>query len=208
MVLFCHGNAGNISYLIDTVQQYARVGLSAFIFDYRGYGQSEGKPSEKGTYRDAEAAWHYLVETKQIASSDIIIIGRSLGGAIAAWLATKHTPMAVILEASFTTLPDIGSQLYPYLPVKFLTNFAYNTIDYISHVHCPVLVVHSQDDQMIPIDHGRKLYAAAHEPKDFLEISGGHNEGFFASEEPYLQGLDAFIERRLESKVYEGTVFR
>ena len=197
MVLFCHGNAGNISNLIEIVQQYAHLGLSSFVFDYRGYGQSEGKPSEEGTYLDAEAAWNYLVRKRHVSSTDIIIIGRSLGGPIAAWLGRKHTPKALILESTFTTIRDIGAQLYPYLPVRLITSLGYKTIEYIRQVHCPLLIVHSCGDRMIPIDHGRKLYSAANEPKDFLEIQGTHNEGYFTSEKQYLDGLDSFIKRRL-----------
>ncbi|MGA1825295.1 MAG: alpha/beta hydrolase [bacterium] len=197
VVLFCHGNAGNISHCIDTVQQYARLGLSSFLFDYRGYGKSDGKPSEQGTYRDAEAAWNYLVQKRNISSTEIIIIGRSLGGPIAAWLSRKHTPKGLVLESTFTTIRDIGAELYPCLPVKFITNLGYKTIEYIRQVDCPILIVHSNEDRMIPIDHGRKLFAAAHEPKDFLEISGTHNEGYFTSEKQYLKGLYSFITSRL-----------
>ncbi len=195
VILFCHGNAGNISHRLESIQVFHRLGLSTFIFDYRGYGQSQGKPTEQGTYLDAEAAWRYLVQERQVAPTEIIVFGRSLGGAIAAWLAQDQTPRALIVESTFTSVPDMGAQLYPYFPVRFLSRFDYNAMDYLGKVDCPVLVVHSRDDEMIPFGHGRRLFEAANEPKAFLEIRGTHNEGFVTSAERYQDGLDSFIAR-------------
>jgi len=195
VILFCHGNAGNISHRLESIQVFHRLGLSTFIFDYRGYGQSQGKPTERGTYLDAEAAWRYLVQERQVAPTEIIVFGRSLGGAIAAWLAQSQTPRALIVESTFTSVPDMGAQLYPYFPVRFLSRFDYNAMDYLRKVDCPVLVVHSRDDEMIPFGHGRRLFEAANEPKALLEIRGTHNEGFVTSAEGYQDGLDSFISR-------------
>ncbi len=113
VILFCHGNAGNISHRLESIQIFHRLGLDIFIFDYRGYGQSEGRPTEIGTYIDAEAAWRYLVEERQVSPNKIAVVGHSLGGAVAAWLASGHTPGALILESTFTSVPDIGANLYP-----------------------------------------------------------------------------------------------
>jgi fermentation-respiration switch protein FrsA (DUF1100 family) len=193
VILFCHGNAGNISHRLESVQVFYRLGLSTFIFDYRGYGQSEGKLTEQGTYLDAEAAWRYLVQKQQVDPTEIIIFGRSLGGAIAAWLARDHPPKALIIESTFTSVRDIGAELYPYLPVRLLSRFDYNAMDYLRQVNCPVLIVHSRDDEIIPFSHGRRLFETANEPKEILEITGTHNEGFMTSAKRYEDGLDSFI---------------
>ncbi len=193
VVLFCHGNAGNIAHRLDSIRIFHQLGLDVFIFDYRGYGQSKGKPTESGTYKDAEAAWRYLVEERKVNPDEIIVFGRSLGGAVAARLAQSQTPGALILESSFTSLPDIARKLYPYLPVRLLLRFKYNTAEYLSRVNCPVLIVHSRDDEIMPFSHGQRLFEMAREPKKFLEITGTHNEGFITSGKRYEDGLKAFI---------------
>jgi fermentation-respiration switch protein FrsA (DUF1100 family) len=193
VVLFCHGNAGNISHRLDSIKIFHRLGLDVFIFDYRGYGQSEGSPTEEGTYQDAEAAWRYLTETRQVEPSQVIIFGRSLGGAVAAWLAQSHQPGALILESTFTSLPEAAASHYPYLPLRFLLRFQYPTAEYLARIDCPVLIVHSRNDEIMPFSHGQRLFEMAGEPKEWLEISGTHNEGFITSGKLYEQGLEAFI---------------
>ena len=193
VVLFCHGNAGNISHRIETLQLYHGLGMSTLLFDYRGYGQSEGKPSEKGTYRDAEAAWRYLTETRGVAADRIVIHGRSLGGSIAAWLAREHTPAALIIESTFTSVPDLGAKLYPFLPVRLIARIHYRTKDHLPEVACPVLVIHSPADEIVPYAHGRALFEAASEPKTFLELTGDHNDGWMLAGARYTGALDAFI---------------
>ena len=195
IVLFCHGNAGNISHRLDSIQVFNRLGLSVFILDYRGYGKSEGKPTEKGTYLDAEAAIQYLVQERQVSPTEIIIFGRSLGGAIAAHLAKDYPPRALILESTFTSIPDMAKVIYPFLPVSLLVRFHYTTREYVQKITCPLLIIHSPEDDMIPFQQGRYLFEAAREPKEFLEISGSHNEGFIKSGEDYEGGLRAFIGR-------------
>jgi fermentation-respiration switch protein FrsA (DUF1100 family) len=195
VILFCHGNAGNISHRLDSINIFYRLGLSTFIFDYRGYGMSRGKITEEGTYRDAEAAWRYLVRIKEYPPNEIIIFGRSLGGAIAARLAKHHKPKGLIVESTFTSVPDIAASLYPYLPVRLLARYQYKAIDHIREVRSPVLVVHSRNDDIIPFSHGEKLFEAAGNPKEFLEISGTHNEGFLTSGKRYTIGLRSFIEK-------------
>jgi len=201
VILFCHGNAGNISHRLESIQIFHRLGLDVFIFDYRGYGKSEGKPTEHGTYKDAEAAWWYLVEERQIHPKEIIIFGRSLGGAVASWLAQNYTPGALILESTFTSLPDVATAVYPYLPVRLLLRFDYNTAGYLGGVNCPVLIVHSRDDEIMRFSHGRRLFETAREPKKFLEITGTHNAGFITSGKLYEEGLDTFIWEYIESKI-------
>ena len=193
VVLFCHGNGGNISDRLETIGILNRLGYSTFIFDYRGYGESEGKPGEYGTYLDAEAAWNWLMEKHGVQPDRIVIMGRSLGGAVAAWLAGKHTPSALIIESSFTSIRDMGAELHPWLPVKLLSRFDYCTVDYLKKITCPVLVIHSPEDDLVPFSHGRRLYEAAGEPKEFLEITGSHNNGFLITGKRYEEGLDNFI---------------
>lgn len=199
-ILFFHGNAGNISHRLDSVSIFHQLGLDTLIIDYRGYGQSSGRPTEKGTYLDAEAAWNYLVGERGISANRIVIFGRSLGGAIGAWLGTQHTPAAVIIESSFTSGVDIGRRLYPFLPLRLITRIRYPVEEYASHLACPVLVVHSRDDEIIPFDMGRSIYAAVNQRKSFLELRGDHNNGFFISRHDYVPGLDGFIGSVLGSE--------
>jgi len=196
-LLFFHGNAGNISHRLESIAVFHQLGLNVLILDYRGYGRSTGKPSEQGTYRDAQAAWEYLIGTEGLKPGDIVLFGRSLGGAVAVWLATQVQPAALVLESSFTSVPDLGAQLYPWLPVRLISRLHYDSRARLPQVQVPVLVIHSRDDEIIPIDHGRALFAAANRPKHFLELRGGHNDGFVLSREHYLAGLRGFLEASL-----------
>ena len=192
--MFFHGNAGNISHRLDSIAIFHQLGLDTLIIDYRGYGQSTGKASEQGTYLDAQAAWSYLVDERGIASNRIIIFGRSLGGAIGAWLAAEHTPAAAIIESSFSSGVDMARRLYPFLPVRLITRLRYPVTEYASRMDCPVLVVHSRQDEIIPFDMGQSIYAAVKQRKAFLELRGDHNNGFVISRKEYVAGLDGFIE--------------
>jgi hypothetical protein len=200
-VLYFHGNAGNISHRLDRIARFHQMGLTVFIIDYRGYGQSSGRPSEAGTYEDATAAWRYLTQTRGLPPERVIVFGRSLGAAVGAWLATQTTPRALILESAFTSAPDLGAEVYPWLPVRLLSRIQYPVRDYLKGIHCPVLIVHSRADEIIPFHHGQQLFAAAHPPKEFLEIEGGHNEGFLVSGPGYVNGLEAFIRRYVAGPV-------
>ncbi len=181
-VLFCHGNAGNIGHRLDTLAIFYESRLNCLIFDYRGYGQSTGTPTEEGTVIDALAAYRWLIEEKQISSESILWFGRSLGGAVAAQAAARLTetpPAALVIESAFTSFVDVGSHFYPWLPVRWFARYTYNTEQAIQAVTCPVVVIHSPDDEMIPFDMGRRLFEAANDPKRFFELKGTHNEGFF-----------------------------
>ena len=165
-----HGNAGNISHRVDYAAMFDRLGFSTLLVDYRGYGRSSGAPSEQGTYRDAAAGWRWLTETKGIAAGDIVLFGESLGGGVAAWLAAREKPRALVLASTFSSVPDLAAEIYPFLPVRFLSRYKYNTLDALARVHAPVLVAHSKSDDIIPYSHGERLFAAAREPKSFLEL--------------------------------------
>ncbi len=197
VVLFLHGNAGNISHRLGSIQQFNDLGLAVLIIDYRGYGQSEGRPFEQGTYRDAQAAWRYLTATRGFAPQQVVVFGRSLGGPIAAWLASREQPGALIVESAFSSIVDIGRDLYPFLPVRWLTRFHYPTRDYVAQARCPVLVVHSREDEIIPFSHGEAIFAAAPQPRQLLEIHGSHNDAYVGRAGPYVDGLRTFLAASL-----------
>ena len=192
-VLFCHGNGGNIMHRLDTINLLNKLGLSCFIFDYRGYGKSAGKPSEEGTYLDARAAYKWLTKRKKIHADRIIVVGRSLGGSVAAQLATNVRPRGLVIESSFTSYADIGARFYPYMPVRWFARFSYPTLDYVKEIHCPVLFMHSRNDEVVPFEFGLELYEAANEPKDFVEIFGGHNDGFLVAGEVYKDAWTKWV---------------
>jgi len=194
-LLYFHGNAGNISNRIETIRQFRELEFSTLIVDYRGYGRSGGEPDEEGTYSDAQAAWDYLVNVRGVPPDSIVVLGRSLGGAVAAHLATQVKPRAVILESTFTSIPDRGAELYPYFPARLLARIHYNSLEVMPSIRAPLLIVHSPEDEIVPFNHGQRLYDAAHEPKEFLRISGGHNEGNFVFRELYEQGITSFLSR-------------
>lgn len=181
-MLFLHGNAGNISHRLQKLQIYHRLGLSVLIIDYRGYGESEGAPTESGTYLDAQAAWNYLTQIRRVSARDIVIYGESLGGVIAIWLAGKvGNAGAVIAESAFTSVKDMGNHYYPFLPVRLITRIHYPALEYIRAITQPVLIIHSPSDEIVPFHMGQQLFEAANPPKDFMEIKGDHNGGFLKS---------------------------
>ena len=196
-VLMFHGNAGNVSHRLKTIAIFHQLGYNAMIIDYRGYGLSEGSPGEQGTYRDAEAAWKYLIRQRKIDRNRIVIFGRSLGAAVAAWLAVEKHSGGLILESPFTSAPDMGAEIYKFLPVRLMARINYNTLGRIKHVRCPLLIIHSPDDEIIPYHHGQKLFQAAKEPKTFQEITGGHNDGFIRSGDLYTDCLERFLSEAI-----------
>lgn len=199
VLLYFHGNAGNLSHRVERTKVFHDLGLSVLALDYRGYGRSEGRPSEEGTYRDARAAWRYLAETRRIAPDRIVLFGRSLGAAVAARLAVEAAPRALILDSAFTSAVDLGAEVYPWLPVRLLARYRYPTRENLKQVNRPALIVHSRNDEIVPFHHGEALYAAANPPKAFLEIAGGHNDDFFVHDRRYADGLDAFLTAYLKS---------
>ncbi len=194
VVVIFHGNAGNISHRIDYLTMFHRLGYSSLLLDYRGYGRSTGSPSEEGTYRDAEAAWQWLTKERGVPARDIVVLGESLGGAVAVWLAARVAPRALVVASCFTSVPELGAQVYPFLPVRLISRFSYDSLGTIKSVKAPVLIAHSREDDIIPFAHGKALYDAAPEPKKFLEMRGGHNDGFIFMREEWVAQLAAFLE--------------
>lgn len=193
-VLLLHGNAGNISHRRDSVAILTNLGLDVFIIDYRGYGQSEGSPSEQGLYADAAAAWRWLTETRNIEPQQIVVFGRSLGGAVAVQLAAQTGPAGLIVESSFDRLQSLAEVHYPLLARVIPLRYRFPAVEQIAAVQSPVLVLHSPDDRIVPYALGRRLYAAASEPKLFVELRGGHNDGFLQSQPAYQASLAAFLD--------------
>ena len=194
VVLFFHGNAGNISHRGESLAIFHSLGLNVFIFDYRGYGKSEGEMSEHGAYLDAKAAWQYLIKERAFQSKDIIIFGRSLGGAIATQLATQVDERLLILESTFSSVKDMASNMMPLLSKLIYFRYQFNTEKLISQVNSPVLLMHSQDDEIIPYELAEKVFAAAKSPKFFFELQGDHNSGFLQNVAEYKEAIEWFIE--------------
>ncbi len=195
VLLFFHGNAGNIGGRLGSIRTFHDLGLDVLIVDYRGYGRSTGTPTEKGTVRDAEAAWAYLTDTLAVPAEQIIIFGRSLGGAVAVSLAGTHTPGMLVVESSFTSAVDMGQSMFPFLPVRLLCRHRYDSEATLRRVRCPVLIAHSPDDTTVPFALGERLYAAANPPKEFVTLSGDHNGGGMDSDPAYRAVFAAWVGR-------------
>jgi hypothetical protein len=192
-LLYLHGNGGHIGHRLDPIGVFHRLGLNILIIDYRGYGASSGNPSEEGTYQDALAAWTYLTQQKGAKPEQLVVFGESLGGSVAAWLAARHTVAGLMTYASFTSVPDLAQQLYPMFPARWLTRYRYDTRTELAKVKCPVLIMHSMEDEITPFSHAQALFAAAHEPKRLVELRGGHNDALFVSREVYARAVGEFL---------------
>lgn len=191
-IVLCHGNAGNIASRIEKAAVLVASGFDVVLFDYRGYGSSTGAPSEEGTYVDAETVWSKLVEVG-FAPENIAAFGESLGGAVAIELARRRRVGALVVEDSFTSLGDMASRVYPWLPVRLILRSQYASKAKIGELAVPVLVIHSRDDELVPFAHGRALFDAAREPKLFIETRGPHNGSGFVAEAAWRAQVAAFL---------------
>lgn len=194
VLLHCHGNGGNLSHRLETFEALLGTGVNVLGFDYRGYGRSGGRPSENGTYLDAQAAYAWLRQ-RGFASANILGYGESLGGAIATELAVREPLGGLVLQSTFTSIADIGAELFPWLPVRRLSRIRYDTLAKLPGLHLPVLVLHSRSDTLVPFHHSERLFAAANEPKLFHEIAGDHNDAFESGRARLLDGIEAFLQR-------------
>ena len=190
-ILFCHGNAGNISHRIEKLKFFNDLGCSVFIFDYRGYGESQGRPSENGFYKDVEAAYRYLL-SQGISNNQIIGYGESIGGAVIVDLASKETIKALILDSTPSSVKDMIKCAYPFVP-PWVFSSRFDSEDKIRSIRFPKLIVHSFNDEIVPYQLGKKLYESACEPKAFLQIHGGHNSNFYESKELLRKRVGDFI---------------
>lgn len=193
-VLMCHGNGGDIADRLESIRVFHAWRLNIFIFDYRGYGESSGRPEEHGTYEDARAAWDYLTQAKSIPPDHILLYGRSLGGAVAARLALEVHASCLILESTFTSVPDMAHFMFPMLPTRWLCSSRYDTAELLPRLRCPVLISHGQPDRTVPYAHGRRLYEIANRPKQFVELDGDHDNGL-DTDLPYQRQLQQFLLR-------------
>ena len=193
-LLFLHGNAGNIGDRLDKLEILRKAALNIFIIDYRGYGKSQGSPSEQGVYTDALAAYGYLINERKINPQEIILYGESLGSAVAIDLAAKERIKALIVEGAFSSGEDMAKIIYPLVP-RFFFRGKLDSLAKIKEIKAAKLIIHSRNDEVVPIKLSRKLFDNARGPKEFIELIGGHNDAFLDSRQEYISSIISFIER-------------
>jgi len=199
-ILFCHGNAGNLGNRIESIDFFHRHGFNVMIFDYPGYGKSSGTPSDKNVIDSAEVAWKYLTEDRKTPENKIIVIGRSLGGAPASHLAAKYKPAMLCSEAAFISAKEVGRDIMPILPTSLLCRVNLPTGKNIAKANCPVLIIHSPDDEIIKYRHGKALFKLAPDPKEFHSLPGGHNDCWFIDQKKYANILKSFLNKHCRKK--------
>jgi fermentation-respiration switch protein FrsA (DUF1100 family) len=196
-LLFCHGNAGNISHRIPLIEIFNKLNLNVFIFDYRGYGKSQGNPSERGLYQDALFAYRYLLSQRGIDAEKIVIYGKSIGANVAVDLASRVKAAVLISESGFSSAYDMGRKLFPYLPIKWIITVKFDAQNKIRNITIPKLIIHSEEDEIVPFKLGRKLFEAAAQPKEFYPMKGTHNEAVLMFKDEYIARLNDFLNRHL-----------
>lgn len=197
-VILFNGNAGNRSHRLGYARMLHDLGYACLLFDYRGFDASSGRPSEAGTALDGDAAWRFVTLTQGVEPRRVVLLGESLGSAVATELAARQAALgALVLASGFTSVPDLGAELYWYLPVRRLARIHYPTVDRLPQVRAPVLIAHSPQDELVPFAHAQRLYAAAPEPKTLLVLAGGHNDGFLHSRPEWGQALGRFLAEAL-----------
>lgn len=200
IAIVLHGNAGSRAERIDYAKAFREMGLSTLIVDYRGYGGSDGSPTEEGTYLDAEAAYEYATRALSFQPGQILVFGESLGGAVAVELALRHTVGGVILQDTFTSIADMGARIYPWLPIRLLARGRYETLSKIASVPVPLLILHSKTDEVVPFEHGERLFAAANQPKTFVETTGSHDGSAFFTNADWTKAVRDHVDRVLDRK--------
>lgn len=195
-ILFCHGNAGNMSHRLHRVKFFHDMGFNVLLFDYRGYGKSTGKPSEKGLYKDTIAAYDYLREEKGIEDVDIIAYGKSLGGAMAADLCLNRKVKTLVIESTFSSVTDCAKEIYPFLPASLIVTQKYDTESKIGEINIPKLILHGRNDEIINFKHAEVIYNAANEPKEFIAFWGGHNDDVYVTSNDYKIKFKEFLDER------------
>jgi hypothetical protein len=193
VILFFHGNKYNISFPLHYIDMLRKLGYSVFLFDYRGYGKSNGIPTERGLYQDALGAYDFLIE-KGYKGDDIVLFGRSLGGAVAINIAYKIKAKGLILDSSFTSMCDLSYDIFGFHFPKWLISNRYESLKLIKNLIIPKIIIHSKEDDLIPFYHGKRLFEHAAPPKEFLEIKGSHISAFSDSKEVYTQRIKKFLD--------------
>lgn len=200
-LLWYHGNAGNLTHRLENILELRPLKLNIFIFDYRGYGRSEGKPDQPGVYLDSQAAYDTLLKVKKVDPENLILFGRSLGGVCAIEVASKNPAAALILESTFTSAKEMANKVFPFFPLKFLIKSKYDAIDRVPTLTIPKLFLHGTEDEIVPYSMGRKLFTAAAEPKEFYDIKGaGHNDTWHTGGKEYFDTLERFILRNIKKE--------
>jgi fermentation-respiration switch protein FrsA (DUF1100 family) len=195
-LLICHGNGGNLSEA-GRPFHYAglrELGLNLLAFDYRGYGESGGTPSEEGLYRDASAAWRWLTEARGVPPDHIVLFGHSLGSAVAVELATRVRSAGLILEGALSSVTERAQEAYPFVPVRWIARSRFPSMDRIGGLTMPKLFLHARADDVIPLAHGLRLYDAAPPPKTFVPLAGGHGDAFEVDSAAYFGAIARFLE--------------
>lgn len=209
VLLWAHGNAGNLTGRAVHADAIAQRGLSVLVFDYRGYGKSEGRPSEQGIYRDIEAAYEFLVNELGVAPQRIVLLGRSLGAAPAARLATRVPHAGLVLIAPVPSARRMARRMFGGLPVDLLVRARFPVTEWVAQRATPLLVMHGDADDIIPLDYGREVFAAAAEPKQFVTLANaGHNDILAVSGDAYLDALEAFARAAVDASLSSGSALR
>ena len=194
LILFCHGNAGNICHRLENVKLLLDQGLQVFIFDYRGYGKSRGRPSESGIYMDGLAAYDFLISQKNMSADEIILFGRSLGAAVAIEIALTRKVRSLITESAFTSTKEMARTMLLFMPFSFFLPSHYNNLEKITRINVPKLIIHGEEDEIVPFSMGRKLYENAQAPKYFYPVKdAGHNDTYVLGDKQYFDTLTAFV---------------
>lgn len=204
-VLWFHGNAGNISHRLDNIQRLAPLNLNIFIFDYRGYGRSEGEPDEQGIYKDSKAAYKTVIGLNSVSVDTLFLFGRSLGGICAVETALNHPARGLILESVFTSASDMSRKVFPLIPLGWAIRSKLDAIGKVPNLKLPKLFLHGTRDEIVPYDLGRKLFDHAGEPKKFYPIEGaGHNDTYTIGGRDYFDTLNRFITETLTNSNNRG----
>ncbi|MDR4501079.1 MAG: alpha/beta hydrolase [Nitrospirales bacterium] len=196
VILWCHGNAGNISHRLMNIAEFYRRGVSVMIFDYRGYGKSSGTPSENGLYQDALAAYDFLINQRAIAPERLIVFGRSLGTSIAAEVTRQRSAAGLILEGAFPSIQSMADHHYLGLPASWFVDSTFNLEEKLSHISLPVLVIHGEHDTIVPLKFGEQVFQTARGPKIWYPVKGaGHNDVPSVGGQAYYARLLSFIQK-------------
>jgi fermentation-respiration switch protein FrsA (DUF1100 family) len=195
VMLWCHGNAGNIIHRLENLMALYDTGLSVFLFDYRGYGRSEGTPSEQGLYQDARAAYEYLTDVRRIDPAQLVVFGRSLGASVAGQIAGERKIAGLILESAFPSVAAMAKSQFNGLPAHWLLSSRFPLIERMKSIHVPLLMIHGDQDTIVPFPLGEQVFQAASNPKSFYVVKGAdHNNLPFVGGAPYFWKLKQFIE--------------
>jgi uncharacterized protein len=200
VIIFFHGTIGNLTYDLRSIVFLHSLGASILSIDYPGYGRSEGRPSERGCYEAAEAAWDFVCETKRFKSEDVILYGKSLGGAVATYLAAKYRCGGLVFHSGFSSIRDMAAHIYWYLPARLFCLSSMNALKYIKKSECALLLMHSETDEFIPISQAYRIYEKATVPRQFIRLKGSHfSDSWQANPKVYAA---------LKELVYNGGVFQ